>query len=48
MSDAITKMNGFYLQEWSSENRQGDTWERVNQVRDKFEFDREKRMRDKG
>ncbi|KAF3435896.1 hypothetical protein FNV43_RR22988 [Rhamnella rubrinervis] len=47
MPDAITKLNGFYLQDWSSGNRQGDTWERVNQIRDKFEFDREKRMRDK-
>lgn len=28
-------------------NRQGDNWERVSQIRDKFEFDREKRMRDK-
>ena len=29
-------------------NRQGDNWERVSQIRDKFEFDREKRMRNKG
>ena len=29
-------------------SRQGDNWERVSQIRDKFEFDREKRMRDKG
>ncbi|GAV70750.1 hypothetical protein CFOL_v3_14248 [Cephalotus follicularis] len=28
-------------------NSQGDTWEKVNQIRDKFEYDREKRMRDK-
>nr|XP_023891341.1 uncharacterized protein LOC112003387 [Quercus suber]XP_023891342.1 uncharacterized protein LOC112003387 [Quercus suber]XP_023891343.1 uncharacterized protein LOC112003387 [Quercus suber]POE62042.1 hypothetical protein CFP56_56429 [Quercus suber] len=28
-------------------NRQGDNWERVSQIRDKFEFDREKRMREK-
>lgn len=28
-------------------NRQGDTLEKVNQLRDKFEYDREKRMREK-
>lgn len=28
-------------------NRQGDTWEKVSQIRDKFEYDRERRMRDK-
>ncbi|CAK9188571.1 unnamed protein product [Ilex paraguariensis] len=28
-------------------NRQGDTWEKVSQVRDKFEYDRERRMREK-
>ncbi|XP_073007922.1 uncharacterized protein [Typha latifolia] len=28
-------------------NPQGDTWERVNQIRDKFEYDRERRMREK-
>ncbi|KAG6785408.1 hypothetical protein POTOM_011138 [Populus tomentosa] len=28
-------------------NRQGDTWEKVSQIRDKFEYDREKRMREK-
>ncbi|XP_044470872.1 uncharacterized protein LOC123199900 [Mangifera indica] len=28
-------------------NRQGDTWEKVNQIRDKFEYDRERRMREK-
>ncbi|XP_050208505.1 uncharacterized protein LOC126657776 [Mercurialis annua] len=27
--------------------RQDDTWEKVNQIRDKFEFDREKRMQEK-
>lgn len=27
--------------------REGDTWERVSQIRDKFEYDRERRMRDK-
>ncbi|KAJ4730335.1 Coiled-coil domain-containing protein [Melia azedarach] len=26
---------------------QGDTWEKVNQIRDKFEYDRERRMREK-
>ncbi|KAK3001868.1 hypothetical protein RJ639_022137 [Escallonia herrerae] len=28
-------------------NEQGDTWEKVNLIRDKFEYDRERRMRDK-
>ncbi|XP_073117836.1 uncharacterized protein [Elaeis guineensis] len=28
-------------------NKQGDTWERVTQIRDKFEYDRERRMREK-
>lgn len=28
-------------------NRQGDTWDKVSQIRDKFEYDRERRMRDK-
>ncbi|KAK2647735.1 hypothetical protein Ddye_015224 [Dipteronia dyeriana] len=28
-------------------NRQGDNWEKVNQVRDKFEYDRERRMRER-
>ncbi|XP_019051627.1 PREDICTED: uncharacterized protein LOC104587987 isoform X1 [Nelumbo nucifera] len=28
-------------------NRYGDTWEKVGQIRDKFEYDREKRMREK-
>ncbi|XP_050364039.1 uncharacterized protein LOC126782775 isoform X1 [Argentina anserina] len=28
-------------------NRQGDTWEKVNQIRDKFEYDRERRMKEK-
>ncbi|KAL2935737.1 putative polyketide synthase 14 [Bienertia sinuspersici] len=28
-------------------NRQTETWEKVNQIRDKFEYDREMRMRDK-
>jgi hypothetical protein len=25
-----------------------DTWEKVNLIRDKFEYDRERRMREKG
>lgn len=29
-------------------NSQSDSWERVSQVRDKFEYDRERRMREKG
>lgn len=29
-------------------NKQDDRWERVNQIRDKFEYDRERRMREKG
>lgn len=28
-------------------NREGDTWERVGQIRDKFEYDRERRMRER-
>ncbi|XP_062025318.1 uncharacterized protein LOC133741444 [Rosa rugosa] len=28
-------------------SRQGDTWEKVNQIRDKFEYDRERRMKEK-
>ncbi|KAI9078939.1 hypothetical protein K1719_039088 [Acacia pycnantha] len=28
-------------------NRQGDTWEKVNFIRDKFEYDRERRVREK-
>lgn len=28
-------------------NRQGDSWEKAGQIRDKFEFDRERRMREK-
>ncbi|KAM7501631.1 hypothetical protein LguiB_000535 [Lonicera macranthoides] len=28
-------------------NRQGDNWDKVSQIRDKFEYDRERRMRDK-
>lgn len=29
-------------------NMQDDSWEKVNQIRDKFEYDREKRMRERG
>ncbi|KAH6766000.1 hypothetical protein C2S52_016983 [Perilla frutescens var. hirtella] len=29
-------------------NGQSDTWEKASQIRDKFEYDRERRMRDKG
>ncbi|MCD7458815.1 hypothetical protein HAX54_039281 [Datura stramonium] len=28
-------------------NRQGDNWEKVSLIRDKFEYDRERRMREK-
>ncbi|CAM0946938.1 unnamed protein product [Alopecurus aequalis] len=31
----------------SAESRQGETWERVTQIRDKFEYDRERRMRER-
>ncbi|VAH06653.1 unnamed protein product [Triticum turgidum subsp. durum] len=30
------------------ESKQGETWERVTQIRDKFEYDRERRMRERG
>lgn len=26
----------------------GETWQKANQIRDKFEYDREQRMREKG
>jgi len=29
-------------------NRRDDTWDKVGQIRDKFEYDRERRMREKG
>ncbi|VAH06654.1 unnamed protein product [Triticum turgidum subsp. durum] len=29
------------------ESKQGETWERVTQIRDKFEYDRERRMRER-
>ncbi|XBJ17650.1 uncharacterized protein LOC119340660 isoform X2 [Triticum dicoccoides] len=31
----------------SGESKQGETWERVTQIRDKFEYDRERRMRER-
>lgn len=36
-----TKEQGFVR------NKQGDVWDKVSQVRDKFEYDREKRMKEK-
>lgn len=40
---------GFYLQEQDfRRNMQGGNWEKVSQIRDKFEYDREKRMRERG
>ncbi|KAK2651018.1 hypothetical protein Ddye_018507 [Dipteronia dyeriana] len=42
-------MSGFQLQEQGFRgNRQGDNWEKANQVRDKFEYNRERRMRERG
>lgn len=39
----------FVLQDLGSgESKQGETWERVTQIRDKFEYDRERRMRERG
>ncbi|PON75105.1 hypothetical protein PanWU01x14_044570 [Parasponia andersonii] len=35
------------LKDRSFVSREGDTWEKVSLVRDKFEYDREKRMREK-
>ena len=32
----------------STGNTKAETWEKVHQIRDKFEYDREMRMRDKG
>ncbi|KAG6387704.1 hypothetical protein SASPL_152896 [Salvia splendens] len=29
-------------------NKESDTWEKASQIRDKFEYDRERRMREKG
>lgn len=29
-------------------NSQNDNWEKANQLRDKFEYDRERRMRERG
>uniref|UniRef100_A0A7C9DHC1 Uncharacterized protein n=2 Tax=Opuntia streptacantha TaxID=393608 RepID=A0A7C9DHC1_OPUST len=31
----------------SARNKQAETWEKVSHIRDKFEYDRERRMRDK-
>ncbi|KAF8743790.1 hypothetical protein HU200_013531 [Digitaria exilis] len=33
---------------WLWGEQQGETWERVTQIRDKFEYDRERRMRERG
>ncbi|XP_021762820.1 uncharacterized protein LOC110727561 [Chenopodium quinoa] len=38
---------GQLQEQGSSRNRQTETWEKVHQIRDKFEYDREMRMRDK-
>lgn len=41
--------NGFVLQDLGfGVNKRGETWERVTQIRDKFEYDRERRMRERG
>lgn len=41
--------NEFVLQDLGfGVNKQGETWERVTQIRDKFEYDRERRMRERG
>jgi hypothetical protein len=34
-------------QDFVRNNKQGENWEKVSQIRDKFEYDRERRMRDK-
>jgi hypothetical protein len=42
-------MIGFLTQDLNFvRNRQSDTWEKVNLLRDKFEYDRERRMKEKG
>lgn len=42
-------MTGFWMQgQELGTNREADSWERVNQIRDKFEYDRDRRMREKG
>jgi hypothetical protein len=45
--DVVT--DEFVLQDFSFvANKQGETWERVTQIRDKFEYDRERRIRERG
>lgn len=40
---------GFCMQgEDFRRNMQGDNWENVSQIRDKFEYDRERRMQERG
>lgn len=42
-------MSGFELQDQGFlSHNQGDSWEKVHQIKDKFEYDRERRMKDKG
>lgn len=42
-------MSGFWLQDLGFPSyNQGDSWEKVHQIKDKFEYDRERRMKDKG
>lgn len=42
-------MTGFRLQDQGLPSyNHGDSWEKVHQIRDKFEYDRERRMKDKG
>lgn len=49
MFGITTCVTGFWMQDRGfGRNRQGETWERISQIRDKFEYDREKRMREKG
>lgn len=38
---------GQFQEQGSARNRQTETWQKVNQIRDKFEYDREMRMRNK-
>lgn len=38
---------GQFQEQGSARNRQTETWQKVNQIRDKFEYDREMRMRSK-
>jgi GT2 family glycosyltransferase len=45
--DVVT--DEFVLQDFSFvANKQGETWERVTQIRDKFEYDRERKIRERG